>query len=335
MADSGKKKKFLCSCGRTFSHKISLKRHRFVSGCPELEEGAEVEAEAAPPPPPPPPPVEDEEPYVEEEEAPYEEPQYEEEEPFLDEFDEPEPEPEPVPIRRRGRSIPKRQPAVAAREVAPEPEPAIPVRVAVAERDWRETGLKTLLFFQSFGIWLAEGGRQGKKRLTETSRRAASLTWGVTWRVALLLVSLLSLFQLYGYAARPKAPTLVRPSGPDVAQAASVVLAYHRHLQDGNFARAYATLTPSWQKELTLRQFESGFYSLGRLRYRLVGVERGDRPGQAWARVNVRATHRGRLREYDGYYLVVYTEFGWRLAETHLTLKAVGPAYAAAGHPSL
>ncbi|MCA9796259.1 MAG: hypothetical protein KC910_30840, partial [Candidatus Eremiobacteraeota bacterium] len=286
-------------------------------------------------PPPPPAPLEDEEPYVEEE-APYEEPQFEEEEPFLDEFDEPEPEPEPEPVPVRRRSAPRRKQAapVAARQAEPEPEPA-PLRVAVPQRDWRETGLKTLVFFQSFGSWLAEGSRQGKRRLTETSRQAASLTWGVAWRAAVLLLSLLSLYQLYGYAARPKEPTLVRPEGPDIAQAASVVLAYHRHLQDGNFARAYATLSPSWQKELSLRQFESGFYSLGRLRYRLVGMERGDRPGQAWARVNVRATHRGRLREYDGYYLVVYTEFGWRLAETHLSLKAVGPAYAAAGHPSL
>lgn len=32
------KKKHVCSCGRSFAHAISLKRHRFVSGCAEVDE---------------------------------------------------------------------------------------------------------------------------------------------------------------------------------------------------------------------------------------------------------------------------------------------------------
>ena len=38
------KKKHTCSCGRTFAHAISLKRHRFVSGCEEVAQEAAAEA---------------------------------------------------------------------------------------------------------------------------------------------------------------------------------------------------------------------------------------------------------------------------------------------------
>lgn len=37
---------FKCSCGRTFAHEVSLKRHRWVTGHAEAEEGQAVESAA-------------------------------------------------------------------------------------------------------------------------------------------------------------------------------------------------------------------------------------------------------------------------------------------------
>ncbi len=284
------KRKYHCSCGRSFSHKISLKRHRFVSGCPETEELAEQADQ---------------------------------------------PEHPQKPVSPPEPAVQTDAPKAPANEAPPEPEPSLtnpphwqPAPVAAREPkvDWSQVAARCVLLVREFLSWLRELARSAREGVVASAGLATQLAW----RTGVVLLLFAGAYFCTEWAARPvPAETTLATTGPSTAGAAATVLSYHRHLQDQNYLRAYATLTPLWQKELSLEQFELGCVELGQVRYRLLGIEPSQTLHQAWARVELAAYQGNRVREYSGYYLVVYhDELGWRLAETHLSLQGIGPAYA-------
>lgn len=292
-----KSAEFKCSCGRTFAHEISLKRHRWVTG------HAEAEPEGAAP--------------VAETPAPSVGPAL-----LTAATELPLTAVAPVPD------------ANVAYEAAMEALLAKAREQQSYERQAQLQAVGDLLveFFQ----WMLSLAGQAAQSVLNVARSAGSKSLqgaSVLGRSVLLAAGILALLCGGVTAGRalatgssepapqaPQAPVAeTRPArverelvGANLNGPETVVTNFYTALDADDYQTAYSQLSSGWKRQLPYASFEAGYAQTSSLRCRVVDVDQLGR-GTAEVEFALQTVENGRVSDYVGTYVVVQTERGWQL----------------------
>lgn len=309
---------FECSCGRSFSHRISLKRHMSVAGCAPVEKEATPKAE----------------PEALEKTVKQVAPQR------------PEPaKPEAKSSRGSTRPTSPRPPASEEEPsgLAPEPDELEPVdldelhevllqarETQLSDLTLRRPGLgeRCLALTGEFVWWLASQLHGGGGLLSQGARAFIPVVGGAIIRAgAILLVLVAGLVVGISAQARSGSVVVVAPAraatrpvssrakpepqpltqGPE-----STVVHFYQSVNRGSLGLAYGRLSPEWQRELPYLSFEAGYLQTSAVDCKVIrSVPIG--PGRTQVDVVLDVCERGRQVQYHGYYVVVDGAEGWLL----------------------
>lgn len=278
------KKKYVCSCGRSFAHAISLKRHKFVSGCVD-EEPSEEQAAA--------------------EEAPPQEPEQ-------------APEEEPVTVATQALTLDDitQLYALANERLHPTPTTAMRMRemsshLATFSREFGAwLGEESTTVVRWLGARVPEVlGVVARGVLSVVTLAAvlaiffAGLTMGITVKQASATSD---------YIPAPQPPVVNAAPATTLADAATTVSDFYRSVNGGAFTAAYNRLSSAWRNELGYDQFVSGYAATEQVMCELVNVER---LSETRARVQVRlqVQENGAVATYAGHYDLVQEGRAWRI----------------------
>jgi len=290
---------FKCSCGRTFAHEISLKRHRWVTGHAEAEPEAAAPAAAAAP-------VETAAPSV------------------------------GPALLTTATELPF-TPAPLAPSAHEAYEAAMEALLAKAreqqnyERRARLQAVADLLieFFQ----WMLGLAGQAAQSVLNAARGAATQSLqgaAVLGRSVLLAAGIIALLCGGLTAGRALATGSPQPAheAPAVAERTvpaerelvganlggpeATVESFYSALDADDYQAAYTQLSSGWKRQLPYASFEAGYAQTSSLQCRIVDV---DQLGNRSAEVEfaLQTVENGRVRDYVGTYVVVETERGWQL----------------------
>lgn len=281
------KKKYVCSCGRSFAHAISLKRHKFVSGCVDEEPNEEQAAAEAP-----------------------EEPK-------------PEPEEEPVTVATQALTIDDitQLYALANERLHPTPTTAMRMREMSSHLATfsREFGAWLGQESTAVGRWLAARvpevlGVAARGILSVVTLAAvvaiffAGLTMGITVKHASATSE---------YVPAPQPPVVDVDPATSLADAASTVSDFYRSVNGGAFTAAYNRLSSAWRSELGYEAFVSGYARTEQVMCELVNVERLSK-SRARVEVRLQVLEDGAVASYAGHYDLVQEGRSWRIDRGNL-----------------
>ncbi|MBI3925047.1 MAG: hypothetical protein HY319_05865 [Armatimonadetes bacterium] len=298
-------KRYKCSCGRTFAHEISLKRHKFVAGCEDLAEGEADSAEEAP---------------VQDETQPAAGVDGEATTPVA-----------AAPGRHFGEDHFQQMFQLAQERMdgaVRGKNPAVPFLELL------DQGLN---LFCEFLLWLAE---LAGAALTGTARAFGACVPMAVHVVQKAVVVALFLFlalvcvrgvQAARADAAPAGSPLIAPaeaatyprrvaqapSRPPVPAAAvsapaQTVATFYAELERGSYPGAYSRLSPAWQAELPYRRFASGYRGTSRMDCRVLRTWNLG-AGRAQVDFVLEAHENGVPVTYRGHHLLVATSGGWTL----------------------
>lgn len=306
MAKDKARKKHVCSCGASFSHGISLRRHQRVTGHEGSEvvvEGEEAQAEAQ---------------AAAEEEAPAA-------------LAAPAEQPADAPIADDEEMVAPATAALRDHDEALEPFTQI---VAPIE-ETRPSGPVVVVDFQKLFLIGQALHYLATDRLRVLGQVAVEGGRTVTQAVKLaaLLLAVLGLTLFGAGATRVMArssaqapPPALRTAGtaqPSAAMMArSAVLSFYREVDRANFEGAYDYLSVDWHRELSLGRFVAGFEGVSAVGCRIASQETVG-PGLVRVDVVLDLLEHGTPKSYQGTYLVVQTSDGWRLDRGHLLLASL------------
>ncbi len=278
------KKKHVCSCGRSFAHAISLKRHRFVSGCEEGEAGDEATPE----------------------EATDKKPSKKVEEPVQEE----------IALPPQTLTVEQIQALQTMANARLSPTPTVGYRIQRAALAAGHFGLEFFSWLFSETQNVASWGRNNVLPAAGNMVRQAFLS---VMTVAVLSVVFFSGISM-GLSARQAAAEAAPTTGPVRAvDAAQTVVDFYRAVNAEAYSAAYARLSPQWQSELSLVDFASGYAPVRHINCRVTDLQTLDSQ-RALVAVELDVYEAGQMKKFRGHYTVVYNGVHWSLDASHLTL---------------
>lgn len=258
------KKKHTCSCGRSFAHAISLKRHRFVSGCPETDEEEEVTAKVA---------------------------------------TEPEDEPVTgtiavATLTPDNLSVGQIQALQNLANSRLHPTPSLSTRI---ER-CIDGGLRfTAEFLTWLAEETSNLSRFAGKTLFPWLGAAARTVFSVATVAVLLTVFIGGIAT--GLSIR-QAHAATKPAPTRVSDAAQAVTDFYRAVNGRAYSAAYQSLSNEWRRALSAREFEMGYLPADKVECQLMGVTAlADNTAQVEVELDVYSTN-GRQRVIGYYLVV-------------------------------
>lgn len=278
------KKKHVCSCGRTFAHAISLKRHRFVSGCEETaEEGEDNDVEETP---------------VAALMA---------EEPVDDAS-------AIVTSATEALSVEQIQALQQLANSRLSPVPTFGFRM-------QHLAQGALDFSREFFGWLAEEssnvvgwGRQTALPAAGEMLRKAVLSVATVAMLSVLFFGGITL----GLSIKQASANSNPPTGR-LGDAGQSVVDFYRAVNARAYSAAYGRLSSDWKRELSQNAFERGYAPVQQVDCRLVGIKALD-ANTARVSVELAVIEKDQVKNISGHYIVVYDGRGWNLDGSHLTL---------------
>ncbi|MGE0494003.1 MAG: hypothetical protein AB7S38_32640 [Vulcanimicrobiota bacterium] len=278
------KKKHVCSCGRTFAHAISLKRHRFVSGCEETgEEADDIDVEEAP---------------VAALMA---------EEPVDDAS-------EIVTSATEALSVEQIQALQQLANSRLSPVPTFGFRM-------QHLAQGSLDFSREFFGWLVEEssnvvgwGRQTALPAAGEMLRKAVLSVATVAMLSVLFFGGITL----GLSIKQASANSTPPTGR-LGDAGQSVVDFYRAVNARAYSAAYGRLSSDWKRELSQNAFERGYAPVQQVDCRLVGIKALD-ANTARVSVELAVIEKDQVKNISGHYIVVYDGRGWNLDGSHLTL---------------
>ena len=100
------------------------------------------------------------------------------------------------------------------------------------------------------------------------------------------------------------------PERSGTSAAETVLGNFLAHINNANYPKAYALLSPGWRRELSAKKFESGFSKSTDFKYRVIdSVELGK--DRVQIDVALKVVENGKPKKYDGTYILIRRGDGW------------------------
>ncbi len=297
-ATAEKSADFKCSCGRTFAHEISLKRHRWVTG------HAEAEPEAAAP-------------VVAASAA----------------VETPAPSVGPA-LLTTATELPLSAvlgPSISANDAYEAAMEALLAKTREQQSYERRARTQAILdLLVEFFQWMLGLAATATQNVLHSARQAGTQTLqgaAVLARSAALAAGIIALLvggvtagrALAGSPEPTPAPVPApaaaeRPAaverelvGANLAGPEATVESFYSALDSDDYQSAYSQLSSDWKRQLPYASFETGYSQTSSYQVRILGT-RGSR-----VEFTLQTIENGRVHDYLGTYTVVETSHGWQL----------------------